>query len=74
VESKRRSFAKALSWRLWATIITSLVVWFLTKRFEFALTVGLIDTSIKLLAYFFHERLWVRIPYGLKKDDTEYHI
>ena len=72
-ELKRRSIVKTLSWRLWATIITATIVWFLTGEFKFAATVGLFDTSIKLLAYYFHERMWTRIPYGHGKP-PEYQI
>lgn len=63
-ETKRRSVAKAISWRFFATLITASIVWTFTGRFDFAATVGLLDTGIKLLVYFFHERAWLKISYG----------
>jgi len=63
-ETKRRSLAKALSWRVFATIITGTIVFVLTGKSAFALEVGAVDTGIKLLVYFFHERLWLHIPFG----------
>ncbi len=64
MESHSRSIAKTLSWRLWATIITTAVVYFSTHEFKFAMEIGLLDTTIKLGAYFFHERLWNKVNFG----------
>ncbi|HEX9872949.1 MAG TPA: DUF2061 domain-containing protein [Deferrimonas sp.] len=74
MDSTRRSIAKALSWRVLATIITSALVFALTGKGEFAATVGLADTAIKLFIYFGHERLWNRIPYGRQQRQPEYII
>jgi uncharacterized membrane protein len=74
MDSNRRSVAKALSWRLLATIITTSLVFWLTGKGEFAATVGLADTFIKFAIYFAHERLWNRIPYGRQKREPEYSI
>jgi len=64
MESKKRSIVKALSWRFIATFITTLVAFILTGEMVFAAKIGLLDTVIKLGAYFAHERLWLRIPFG----------
>lgn len=74
MESTRRSLAKALSWRIVATLITSAIVYALTGRGEFAATIGLADTTLKLFIYFGHERLWNRIPYGREEKQPEYII
>lgn len=74
MESHRRSIAKALSWRTIATLITTLLVYLFTGEAEFAATVGLSDTLIKLAIYFAHERLWNRLPYGRQKREPEYMI
>jgi len=74
MDSNRRSLAKALSWRLLATIITSSIVFAITGQGEFAATVGVADTVCKFFIYFGHERLWNRISYGRKKPEPEYFI
>ncbi|WP_020676512.1 DUF2061 domain-containing protein [Geopsychrobacter electrodiphilus] len=74
MESNRRSIAKALSWRVLATIITTCLVYWLTGKGEFAATVGLADTLIKFALYFAHERIWNRIDYGRPKTEPEYSI
>ncbi len=74
MDSTRRSLAKALSWRLLATVITTSIVFALTGKGEFAATIGIADTLSKFFIYFGHERLWNRIPYGRKKSEPEYYI
>ena len=74
METTRRSIAKALSWRILATVITSVLVLVITGKGELAATVGLADTSIKFFVYFGHERLWNRINYGREQKQPEYSI
>ena len=66
VESHTRSIVKALSWRVFAFVITTVVVFMVKGNVELALSIGVIDTVIKLGAYYGHERLWTRIPIGQK--------
>ena len=73
MESTRRSFAKAVSWRVIATLITMLIAYLITGESTFALKIGGLDTVIKFAAYFAHERAWLRIPYG-KIDVPDYQI
>lgn len=73
-ERVRRSIAKALSWRFFATIVTATIVLILTGEASFAVTVGLLDTVVKLVVYFVHERIWLKIPFGIKKKRPEYEI
>jgi len=68
METRKRSLAKALSWRFFATFITALVVFAMTGELAFAAKIGLLDTTIKLGAYFVHERVWLRIPFGRYTD------
>lgn len=64
LETKSRSLAKALSWRLSGSTATTLIVWLFTRRLELALGVGAIEIFGKMLLYFIHERIWARIPIG----------
>ena len=64
LETRRRSLAKAISWRILAAIITACVALAMTHQIEFAAKIGLIDTAVKLFIYFFHERVWNKINYG----------
>lgn len=73
METKRRSLAKALSWRTLGVIITTCVVYALTRQLTFAMEIGAVDTVVKLVVYFAHERLWQRVSYG-KIDSPDYQI
>lgn len=73
MERKRRSIAKAFSYRVFSTLLMIMVFWILTKNFTLAVQVGFIDMFVKIFGYYFHERLWNRIPYGRMKP-PEYEI
>lgn len=72
-ETKKRSIAKAVSWRLIATLITATVVYLTTGEPKAAGAIALIDTTVKFGAYFFHERAWLRINFGRYRY-TDYQI
>ncbi len=63
-ETRSRSIVKALSWRTLAGLITACVALAMTCELKFAAQIGLIDTLVKLLIYFVHERVWNKIGYG----------
>lgn len=74
METKRRSLVKSLSWRVWATVITMTVSFLITREIAFAIEIGLLDTTIKFFTYFAHERMWLRIDYGIVREDPDYRI
>ena len=74
METRKRSIVKAISWRVIATFITSLLVLLLTGEWQFAATIGLADTLLKFFIYFAHERMWTRVRYGLEDNRTEYQV
>ena len=57
-DSRKRSCQKALSWRVIATFITMFAAYVFTEEATIALEIGLLDTTIKLFAYYGHERAW----------------
>ena len=73
MESSRRSLAKAISWRLIAVVVTSSVAWAITSELTLAATIGVLDSVIKIGAYYYHERLWNRVAFGRIKP-PEYEI
>ena len=73
MESHARSIVKAMTWRVSALAITMGVAWFITRQVRLAATIGLVDTVIKLFAYYSHERLWMRVRFG-RLHPPEYEI
>lgn len=70
-ETKLRSFLKAVSWRVLATTITFSIAFFITGETVIALEIGFLDLVLKLIAYFFHERIWGNIKVGKKMHPLE---
>jgi adenylylsulfate kinase len=73
VETHFRSILKALSWRIGGTLVTVIIVWVVLGKFDLAAKIGILDTVIKIGAFYFHERLWHRIKIG-KIEPVEYEI
>jgi len=69
-ESSIRSVIKTISWRVWATLTTVVLVLLFTKKIDIALTVGIIEVFLKMIFYYLHERIWDRIDYGRIKEDN----
>ncbi len=66
-ESKLRSIIKSLSWRLLATLTTILIVYIFVGDTKVAFSIGGIEVFLKMLVYFFHERLWEKIRFGRRE-------
>ena len=64
MDTRNRSILKAVNWRILATIITAFVTWIITGSYIYAAEVGFLDSSIKILAYYGHERIWNKIALG----------
>lgn len=65
MESRRRSLIKSLSWRLSASLLTVLIVYLWTREIALALLgIGMTEFFAKLVWFFCHERLWLRINWG----------
>ena len=70
IESNSRSLMKAISWRVIASIITTIIA------YSFGLpstAIGLVffaDLVIKFILYFVHERVWINfIKFGLNNKE-----
>ena len=73
MESHTRSIVKTFTWRLIATLVTMSVAWIILGRFTHAVEIGLLDTMIKLAAYYGHERAWDKVSIGRARA-PEYSI
>ena len=66
IETRSRSIFKTMSWRVIATFITATVTWIITGNYIYAAEIGVLDSLVKLTAYYGHERIWNKIPLGKK--------
>jgi uncharacterized membrane protein len=63
--SVKRHIAKTITWRIIGTIDTMFVAWFITGNPLTGLKIGSVEVITKMLLYFFHERAWYKVNYGL---------
>lgn len=73
-ETHKRSVSKAITWRIFATFVTMLVVYIFTREVVLSAGIGLVDTTIKIFTYYAHERLWDKVNVGRKKTKEDYMI
>lgn len=72
-ETHLRSVAKALTWRVGGLFMTFGVAWAVTRRLDVAASIGVADTAVKVFAFYFHERMWLKIRFGRRRS-PEYQI
>lgn len=66
-EAHLRSILKAVSYRVLASIATMTIVFVFTRRIFLSVGVGLVESIVKIICYYLHERAWSFIGFGKKK-------
>ena len=70
-----RHLIKTFTWRGIGTLDTILISFLLTGDGALGLQIGGVETITKMILYFFHEKLWYRINFGLdrrkKRNENE---
>lgn len=70
MEKHIRSFLKAISWRIVATLTTICIVFAFTGDVFVSGGVGVVESLIKIFVYYLHERIWLLIPFGRDKGES----
>lgn len=73
VESHYRSIVKAVTWRAGGTVVTFIIAWLLTGEPTLSISIGLLDSAVKIGAFYAHERFWNRLSFG-KLEPPDYQI
>ena len=61
VDTKKRTMAKTITWRITASLTTFLIAWMLTGDILVGASIGSIEALAKIFLYYFHERIWTNI-------------
>ena len=73
--SKKRHIAKTITWRVVASFTTFVIAMFFFKNDPYAAQkatgVALTESVIKMGLYYFHERIWYKSNFGLKKRNRK---
>jgi len=59
-----RSFIKAITWRVSATLDTFLLSFLITGRLDWASSIAIFEILTKSILYYFHERFWNKTKWG----------
>jgi len=66
-ESRKRHLIKTFSWRFVGTLDTVVLSWIISGDPLIGLKIGGLEVISKMILYYFHERAWYKINYGLDK-------
>lgn len=66
-ESRKRHLLKTISWRLIGTLDTIVISWIVSGNPMTGLKIGGLEMITKMVLYYYHERAWYRINFGLDK-------
>lgn len=61
----KRHIYKTFTWRFIGTLDTIIISWIILGDISVGLQIGGAETITKMILYFFHEKLWYRINFGL---------
>jgi len=64
-DGRRRSATKTATWRVLASADTMVLGFVFTGSLATAISIGGFEVITKLVLYFFHERYWARIRWGV---------
>ncbi len=64
--SKKRHLIKTVTWRTIGTSDTILIAWIITGSAVIGLKIGIAEVITKMVLYYFHERAWYKIDFGLE--------
>lgn len=64
IDHHKRSLFKGISWRVVGTLDTIIIATFWTGDYSKALKIGFAEVFTKILLYYGHERLWLKVPFG----------
>ena len=66
--TKKRSFLKSWTYRVFGTLTSWAVVFVITGKGSLATLVAFWETVVKIAVYYWHERIWDKIRWGRKYE------
>ena len=66
-ESRKRHLIKTVSWRVIGTLDTVILSWIISGNPLTGMKIGGLEVITKMALYYYHERAWYRINFGLDK-------
>jgi uncharacterized membrane protein len=67
MDTKKRSWMKSLTWRLVGIVLLGLISYLITQDWKQMTIITALFHGIRLILYYYHERIWGRISWGTIK-------
>ena len=64
METKKRSWAKSLTWRLFGIALLGIISFAITRDWKQMTVITALFHGIRLVLYYYHERIWQRVSWG----------
>jgi uncharacterized membrane protein len=71
MDTRRRSWVKSLTWRLFGIALLGLISFSITKDWKQMTVITALFHGIRLVLYYYHERIWERVSWGKVKHPLE---
>ncbi len=68
--SRLRHVLKTISWRFVGSMDTLLLALLVTGDLSIGGMIALAEVASKMILYYLHERVWYKIPYGIKNSEV----
>jgi len=72
MDSHKRSWAKSLVWRAIGVVILGGITYAVTRNLEAMTVITLLFHSLRLILYYWHERIWQRVTWGKIRHPLEH--
>ena len=69
MQSRKRSWVKSVTWRVLGILILGVITLGLTNSWQITTGLTALFHAIRVVLYYFHERLWDRVDWGLKNKN-----
>ena len=66
---RKRHVLKAITWRVVGTLDTLLLGWLISGSFKVGAAIGGAEVVTKMFLYYMHERIWYKVPFGVRRPD-----
>lgn len=67
MDTKKRSWAKSIVWRVIGILLLGLIAYLITGDLTEMTLITILFHGIRLVLYYYHERAWERIDWGKMK-------
>jgi uncharacterized membrane protein len=62
---------KSITWRIVGVVLLSGITWLVTRDWKDSTIITVVFHSIRMVMYYFHERIWLKVKWGRVRHPLE---